>query len=362
MLEIMVEAYGASVFSDIDVGSLRNPFEVIGGLRIHPGAGLVIGLAGGAGIIRGAGSPAARAVLTLGWRMLPPAEPVVVDECPDPDGDNICGAADQCANEPEDMDGFEDTDGCPDPDNDQDGVLDGVDGPNGSCMNDPEDVDGFEDEDGCPDPDNDRDGVLDGLDGPNGSCMNDPEDVDGFEDEDGCPDPDNDQDTVLDTDDQCPNIPGPPALNGCPPQVESGSRIRILDRVQFATDRDTLHRVSIPILRNVAEVLSANPAVTRIRVEGHTDNRAVDDYNMDLSRRRAARVVEWLTTEGGIEASRLVPQACGETNPIADNEDRAGRLENRRVEFHILAPPPPGGVHPPCSSQPNRPEDTVTQR
>ena len=357
LLEIMVEAFGASQFAGLDVASLSNPFEVLGGVRIHPGAGVVIGLAGGAGIIRGAGSPAARGVLTIGWRMLPP-----VEDCPDPDEDNICGAADQCANEPEDMDNFEDEDGCPDPDNDQDGILDQADGPNGSCMNDPEDRDNFEDEDGCPDPDNDQDGVLDMSDGPNGSCMNDPEDRDNFEDEDGCPDPDNDQDTVLDPDDSCPLIPGPPELNGCPPQVESGGRITILDRIQFATDSDELHRVSIPILENLAEVLRNNPAVTRVRVEGHTDSRAADDYNMDLSRRRAARVVEWLSTTGGIAASRMNPHACGETNPIDDNESRTGRLQNRRVEFHIVVPAPPGGVRSPCSTSPRQGPDTVVER
>jgi hypothetical protein len=52
------------------------------------------------------------------------------------------------------------------------------------CRNEPEDVDQWEDEDGCPDPDNDRDTLLDGVD----KCPNDPEDFDQFEDQDGCPD------------------------------------------------------------------------------------------------------------------------------------------------------------------------------
>ena len=60
----------------------------------------------------------------------------------------------------ENLDGFEDADGCPDPDNDNDSVLDDVDG----CSSAPEDLDGFEDTDGCPDPDNDLDGILDAVD------------------------------------------------------------------------------------------------------------------------------------------------------------------------------------------------------
>src|SRR5690606_36060287 len=109
-----------------------------------------------------------------------------------------------CRNEPEDMDGFEDEDGCPDPDNDRDTILD----VNDKCPNEPEDFDGFEDEDGCPDPDNDGDGILDAAElvrNPDGTyywvnkdkniengvevdCRNLPEDFDGVEDEDGCPD------------------------------------------------------------------------------------------------------------------------------------------------------------------------------
>jgi outer membrane protein OmpA-like peptidoglycan-associated protein len=352
LLDIVVEGYGAANFSEIS-DALGNPFEAIGGLRFNLPHGLELGLAGGAGLVRGAGSPAARAVLTFGWRMLEP-EPVVPEpepQCPDPDADDICGDADQCPDQPEDVDQFEDANGCPDPDNDQDGILDGDD----QCPNDPEDRDQFEDENGCPDPDNDGDGVLDAVDGEDGSCRDDPEDVDQFEDEDGCPDPDNDGDNVLDVDDRCPLIPGVPENQGCPPQVQEG-RIVVLDRIQFATDSDRLLPTAIPILQAVAEVLRDNPEIHHVRVEGHTDSRHSDEYNMDLSRRRMERVVQWLTSTGGVEASRLTPHACGESNPIASNETNEGRLENRRVEFHITDPAPPGGGTPPCSSPALYPE------
>jgi OOP family OmpA-OmpF porin len=67
----------------------------------------------------------------------------------DTDKDGIPDARDKCPNEPEDVDGFEDADGCPDPDNDKDGIPDAVD----KCPNHPEDFDGFQDADGCPDRD-----------------------------------------------------------------------------------------------------------------------------------------------------------------------------------------------------------------
>ena len=114
----------------------------------------------------------------------------------DIDGDGIDNVDDACKADPEDKDGWEDTDGCPDPDNDKDGILDTAD----KCPDEAEDKDGFEDEDGCPDVDKDGDGIDDKDD----QCINDPEDKDGFEDEDGCPDPDNDKDGVLDAADKCP--------------------------------------------------------------------------------------------------------------------------------------------------------------
>lgn len=65
----------------------------------------------------------------------------------DKDGDGVPDDGDQCPTEPEDIDDFQDKDGCPDPDNDGDGILDIDD----LCAEDAEDMDGFEDQDGCPD-------------------------------------------------------------------------------------------------------------------------------------------------------------------------------------------------------------------
>lgn len=90
-------------------------------------------------------------------------------------------------------------------DNDGDGVLNRHD----ACPQAAEDLDGFEDTDGCPDLDNDRDGIPDRAD----SCPSHPEDLDGFQDGDGCPDPDNDSDGMADVEDPCPNEPG---SRGCP--------------------------------------------------------------------------------------------------------------------------------------------------
>lgn len=67
----------------------------------------------------------------------------------DSDGDGVIDKEDLCKAAPEDLDGFQDSDGCPEVDNDRDGLIDDMD----QCPNEPEDVDGFQDGDGCPDAD-----------------------------------------------------------------------------------------------------------------------------------------------------------------------------------------------------------------
>jgi uncharacterized repeat protein (TIGR01451 family) len=339
LLSAHLEAFGTSPFSKFG-SRVGTPVEGLLGLRLTPGdSGLALGLAGGAGLSRGAGSPDFRVLAQVGWAMPPPPAPAPIDETPprpsDRDQDGLLDDADQCSDEPEDRDEFQDEDGCPDPDNDQDGVLDASD----RCPLEAEDRDGFGDEDGCPDPDNDGDGVLDASD----RCPNEPEDRDGFEDEDGCPDLDNDRDGVLDLQDQCPLDPGPASNNGCPVNVrvdrETGTLL-ILQRVEFATNRDVILPRSAPILEDVRAVMAANPGIRRLRIEGHTDDRGRDDRNLDLSARRARSVMRWLV-EHGIEATRFSAFGCGELHPRASNRTNEGRQENRRVEFIILDPPPP---------------------
>ncbi|NTX51614.1 OmpA family protein [Myxococcus sp. CA039A] len=131
------------------------------------------------------------------------------DDCldPDDDSDGILDGPDVCPGEPETFNGYQDEDGCPDAqdpnapsttepsaatpgapltlapapvDSDGDGLIDTED----RCSSEPEDMDGFEDTDGCPDADNDRDGVPDAVD----ACPLEAEAINGVKDEDGCPD------------------------------------------------------------------------------------------------------------------------------------------------------------------------------
>lgn len=76
-----------------------------------------------------------------------------------------------------------------------------------------------------------------------------------------------------------------------------------------------------------------------VLVEGHTDSQGNPDHNMDLSQRRAASVVRWLSAHG-VEAERLASSGLGQTRPLRSNITARNRAMNRRVEFHVLDPAP----------------------
>ncbi len=138
------------------------------------------------------------------------------DGCPDPDNDEdgIPDDRDLAPDYPEDLDGFQDEDGLPDNDNDLDGILDEAD----DCPDEAEDLDGYQDEDGCPEEFLDADG--DGLADAEDDCPDAAEDFDGFEDGDGCPEEDNDLDGLPDDEDECPceaeDYDGVEDDDGCP--------------------------------------------------------------------------------------------------------------------------------------------------
>lgn len=258
-----------------------------------------------------------------------PAVIVAEPQCVDFDRDGVCAQNDRCPEDPEDLDGNADYDGCPDDDDlDGDGVLDSVD----ACPLDMEDKDSYLDDDGCPDVDNDADGVLDPVDG----CPLEPEDPDGFEDANGCPDNDNDADTVLDVDDDCPNQKGDVSLRGCPKKYEgveiTTTHIRINQTIHFAYNKAVIKKDSFWILHQVAKVLKDYPEI-KLSVEGHTDSQGSDAYNKQLSTKRAKAVKDFLLKKGGISASRLSSRGWGEERPIDSNLTEEGRAVNRRVEF-----------------------------
>ncbi len=318
---------GAEIYGDVQGSARSNPTEWLLGVTVHPVEQLDVILAGGTAMGPGIGSPEGRIVLGVGY---------TPGSARDTDEDGIVDREDECPEDPEDIDQFEDADGCPDPDNDSDAILDVAD----ACPNRAETYNKWQDEDGCPDqvPDTDGDGILDNVD----ECPNLPEDPDGFEDADGCPDPDNDKDDVLDVNDACPNEPevynNVDDEDGCPDvgrvQLDK-EEIRILDKVHFDTNKAIIKKESYDLLNDVAAVLVRFPNITLVQIQGHTDDVGSDSYNLRLSEARAKSVGMYLVTQG-VDPSRLVPKGYGESQPIEDGTSKEARAANRRVQFVIL--------------------------
>ncbi|MCB9678059.1 MAG: OmpA family protein [Alphaproteobacteria bacterium] len=120
-----------------------------------------------------------------------------------------------------------------------------------------------------------------------------------------------------------------PAENPVQTTLQNG-QVAVLHGIHFDVDSDVLRADAKPALEQLLAALQAVPALS-VTIEGHTDSDGSDAHNLDLSARRAASVVKWLT-DRGIEAKRLKPVGKGETEPIADNATSAGRALNRRVQ------------------------------
>ncbi len=225
--------------------------------------------------------------------MVQPPAPV------DPDGDGIAGEADRCPTQPEDVDGFEDEDGCPDNDNDRDGIPDKQD----KCPLRAETINGVDDDDGCPEEDTDGDGFLGSRD----KCPDAPETKNGFQDDDGCPDE-------------------------LPPAVKKFTGV--IEGINFKTGSASILPGSFTVLDRAVQVLQEFPSL-KLEIQGHTDNRGRAAVNKDLSQRRAEAVRTYFITRG-IKPERLTAIGFGLERPIADNRSESGRARNRRTEFRII--------------------------
>ncbi len=125
--------------------------------------------------------------------------------------------------------------------------------------------------------------------------------------------------------------------------------LRVQDQLMFSSGVARINKNGKHLLEQVAQILNRYPEY-EIRVEGHTDNKQIkpefrDKYasNWELSTARATNVVHYLTDHLGVDPARLSAVGEGEHQPIASNDTRQGRAENRRVEF-LIAPKLPEKV------------------
>jgi outer membrane protein OmpA-like peptidoglycan-associated protein len=117
-------------------------------------------------------------------------------------------------------------------------------------------------------------------------------------------------------------------------KITAGSRL-ILRNIYFDFDKATLKDASLIEINKLYNMLSENSRLI-VEISGHTDNIGTEEYNKNLSFRRAQAVVNMLTRKG-IDPARMIAAGYGEDQPIASNDDeRDGRELNRRVEFEVL--------------------------
>ena len=227
----------------------------------------------------------------------------------DRDKDGILDKDDRCPDTP----GLAEFQGCPDTDGD--GIPDIDD----QCP----DVAGPVENNGCPWPDTDGDGVVDKDD----ACP----DVAGPAENNGCPWPDTDGDGILDKDDACPTVFGLAEYNGCPkPKSVTATEVEgELKNIYFDFDRATIKAESSARLDAAANIIKADGG--NYLLEGQTDKKGPEAYNLDLSRRRAASVVSALDARG-VDATSLKSIGVGETKAVVpENASNDERQQDRKV-------------------------------
>jgi len=119
---------------------------------------------------------------------------------------------------------------------------------------------------------------------------------------------------------------------GGKPKVDMMAAPFVTHGIQFDTGSDHLKPESAPVLRQVSTYLKENPDV-KVTITGHTDDVGDTALNQSLSEKRAAAVAASLSTDFGIDASRLSTAGKGESEPMAKNDSPEGKAMNRRVEF-----------------------------
>lgn len=105
--------------------------------------------------------------------------------------------------------------------------------------------------------------------------------------------------------------------------------------VKFATNQSSLNPSSKQTLDKLVEIMNKYPG-TEVLVAGHTDNVGAEAYNMELSKKRATSVMDYLVVDG-ISRDRIAMTYSGESDPRSTNDTAEGRAENRRVEIAIVA-------------------------
>lgn len=142
---------------------------------------------------------------------------------------------------------------------------------------------------------------------------------------------DSDGDGIPDQGDKCPGTPRGTRVDG--EGCALGDTIDLYG-VLFAFDSADLHGNARRLLMPVVNIFNRYPDL-EVEVAGHTDSVGPDDYNQELSQRRAEAVRQFLI-DHGVPGEQVSAQGYGEGEPVASNHTEEGRQDNRRVEIRIL--------------------------
>ena len=106
--------------------------------------------------------------------------------------------------------------------------------------------------------------------------------------------------------------------------------------VQFGFDNYKLSDEAKAALDAFAEKVIAKNKAAYVEIQGHTDNIGSESYNLSLGYKRAEKVMKYLASEKGFPLHRMNVTSYGEYKPIADNDSREGRAQNRRVALVLM--------------------------
>jgi outer membrane protein OmpA-like peptidoglycan-associated protein len=130
----------------------------------------------------------------------------------------------------------------------------------------------------------------------------------------------------------------PPPPEAPPPPKEE---VITTNRIHFAFNKAAIRPESYPVVNEILDSIKGRDEIESVRIEGHTDSVGSDAYNQKLSEQRANAVKSYMI-DHGYPAEKITAAGMGESQPIGDNATKAGRAQNRRVEFHLTIRP---GAH-----------------
>lgn len=108
------------------------------------------------------------------------------------------------------------------------------------------------------------------------------------------------------------------------------------ENILFPVNANTIQPSAEAQLKQIAASLNKRFKNAAIRIYGHTDSTGTAKHNKALGARRAVAVKDWLVSSGGFAAEKISIQSLGETQPLAANETKKGRTQNRNVEIVAL--------------------------